>query len=105
MEFDDDILEELEDRGYDVDLYQIVCEDKGRVLSVEEFEDCEAQRVDNLGDWAEKLCKECYDIDGALPLFITAHIDWEDVAANELLLGDYVYRDVPDGGYIVWRNN
>lgn len=105
LEFDEEILQELEDAGENVELYQFVCEAENYVMSLDEFEDACPQCVDSLADWAEELC---YDIHGIelsdLPDYITAHIDWEDVAINELFLsGDYSYAVDPDGGYVVWR--
>lgn len=107
LEFDEEILQELEDAGYDSELYQLVCEAENYIMSVGEFLDADAQRVDDLADWAAEFCFDVYG--GALrslPAFIANNIDWKAVAFNELLTpGDYSYTDDFGGGYIVWRRN
>lgn len=39
LEFDEEILQELEDAGYDSELYQLVCEAENYIMSVGEFLD------------------------------------------------------------------
>lgn len=59
---------------------------------------------DSLADWAEELCSDLYDL-SALPSFITAHIDWEYVAKNELIMGgDYCHARVNHQEYL-FRSN
>lgn len=107
LEFDEEILQELEDAGCDPELYKLVCEAENYIMSVDEFLDAGAQRVDDLADWAEELCFDAYGGElGSLPAFIVFHIDWEAVAFNELLAsGDYACTDDFGGGHIVWRRN
>lgn len=107
LEFDEEILQELEDAGYDSELYQLVYEAENYIMSVGEFLDAGAQRVNDLADWAAELCFDVYGCElRSLPAFIANHIDWKAVAFNELLTsGDYSYTDDFGGGYIVWRRN
>lgn len=107
LEFDEEILQELEDAGYDSELYQLVCEAENYIMSVGEFLDAGAQRVGDLADWAAEFCFDVYGCElRSLPAFIANHIDWKAVAFNELLTsGDYSCTDDFGGGYIVWRRN
>lgn len=107
LEFDEEILQELEDAGCDSELYQLVCEAESYIMSVGEFLDAGAQRVNDLAGWAEELCFDVYGCElRSLPAFIANHIDWKAVAFNERLLsGAYSYTDDPYGAYIVWRHN
>jgi antirestriction protein len=58
----------------------------------------------NLADWAEEMCSDIYDIDKALPSFITHHIDWEAVAERELILGGDYFSIEHDGEYHVFES-
>lgn len=100
--------EEIEAKGYDPDLWYALCNAECEWYNANTFMDANPQYVDSLADWAEEMCYGIYgqELD-KLPDFISAHIDWEYVAKNELILsGDYSYANSPDlsqGAFIVWQ--
>lgn len=107
LEFDEEILQELEDAGYDSGLCQLVCKAENYIMSVGGFLDAGAQRVNDLADWAAELCFDVYGCElRSLPAFIASHIGWKAAAFNERLLsGAYSYTDDPYGACIAWRYN
>lgn len=100
--------EEIEDKGYDPDLWYALCNAECEWYDANTFMYANPQYVDNLADWAEEMCYDIYDQKlNELPDFISVHINWEDVARNELILsGDYSYTkssDLTQGAFIVWQ--